>query len=446
MAFLFPVCNRIIIPKSIKQIDSFAFYGFPIDVRIEDGSDINICESDFPFIGLKNIEVPHRLKKLELSDILGHIDSIKIPSDSALEELVVKCNVDTITLPSGKELESSNEKRILGIRLHNKKAAIFYIDKENLFFYEIIDANSSEKLSSGNYYYSSMDVLDKPILEFNSIFDIDYDILHDDDFLIFKTDYNAYNEFFMNYGAREGAIYTLDEAKKIKDILIEIINKVNIPPENIKDREKIIYAQIVQNLSSYLQYDFEGSDLIDANKGIYYLSDDELAPIIDSSQNMKGLLLGKTVCKGMSTIINSLATYFGIKSRTVCNDEHSWNVVTLDGIDYEDDFTWYINNLKAGKIQQITTFLNGSIDNRRTFEALQHHGLSENLTLGKGVTNSQKLNLLGSDWSKVQNWEEVDINKSTMLNTIMNQLYDLYRTTIINFKNIGLGGTDGTYR
>lgn len=446
MAFCFPISNRIIIPRNIKQIDCFAFHGFPIDVSIEDGSDIDICESDVPFIGLKTIKVPHRLKKLKLTYLLGHVDSIKIPSDSALENLKVTCDVDTITLASGRKLESSNEKKFTEIRLHNKKTVLIYEGKEKSYFYEVINEISGEKLSEGNYYNSSYDVFNKPIFEFNSIFDIDYDILNDDDFLIFKTDYNAYNEFYMNYGTREGAIYTLEEAKKIKDILMEIISKINIPPEHINDREKIIYAQIVQNLSSYLEYDFKGSDLIDKDKGIYYLSDADLNNTIDSTQNMKGLLHGKTVCKGMSTIVNSLATYFGINSRTVSNDEHSWNVVTLDGVDYEDDFTWYIDSLKAGTIPQITTFLNGSIDNNRSFEALPYHDLSENLTLGNGITNYQKLNLLGTDWSKVQDWERVNINKSNMLKYFMQQLYDLYKATILKKNNIDLGGNDGIYR
>ena len=440
-AFVFPISNKIIIPRNIKQIDNFAFYGFPIDVCIEDGSDINICESDFPFRGLRNIVVPHKLKKISLKNT-GHIDSIKIPSDSELEELQVSCDVDTIILPSNKELLSSDEKRILGIRLHNKKAAVFYKNAGDFYSYEIIDINSGEKLSDGNYYYASTNVLSRPVLEFNSIFDIDYDILHENDFLIFKTDYNVYNEFLMPYGTREGAIYTVEEVKTIKDILNEIINKVNIPPEHIKDREKIIYAQIVQYLSLYLEYDFEASDLIDENDEIYYFSDSELAPKIDCTQNMKGLLSGKTICKGMSTIINSLTSYFGINSRTVSNDEHSWNVLTLDGVDYEDDFTWYINDLKAGKIPQIITFLNGSIDNRRSFEVLPYHSLNEKLTLGKGITNTQKLNLLGTDWSKVHNWEEVDINKVTILVNYMDQLRDFFKAIIMTIK-FRFGGNSG---
>lgn len=436
--YYFPICNKLIIPRNIKQIDAWALLGLPMDVRIESGSDIEICESDWIFMGKKNIEVPPRLKKLRLTDILEHVDSIKIPSDSVLEDLQVTCKADRIILPSGLKLELSEEKRPFALRLHNKKATFLYKGK----FYEIINANSGKKLLEGNYYNSTTDLLDRPILEFNSIFDIDYDAVKDDDFLIFKTDYNTINEFFMQYGTREGPIYTLEEVKKIKDILMDIISKVNIPPEHIQDREKIIYAQIVQNLSSYLEYDFESLDLIDANEEIYYLEDEELTQINDKIQNMKGILNKKTCCKGMSTIINTLAIYFGMNSRTIYNADHAWNVVTLDGTDYEDDFTWYIYNLKDGTISQITTFLNGSINNRRTFEDLPYHSISEKLSLGKGITDSQKLNLLGTDWSKIQDWEKVNINKSNILSNFMQQLRDLYNKTIISKNNINLGGHD----
>ncbi len=83
-------------------------------------------------------------------------------------------------------------------------------------------------------------------------------------------------------------------------------------------------------LSNIMQYDFEGAKLINENKEIYYIDEER----IDKTQNLKGLIEGKNVCKGNSTMINALAQYFGISSKSISSKEHAWNLVVLDGKTY----------------------------------------------------------------------------------------------------------------
>ena len=276
----------------------------------------------------------------------------------------------------------------------------------------------------GNVFMSQDNKFKFPVLEFDNIFDIDFDMIENDDYISLKTDYNSQKDFWRQYGTQKGAIYNKEEAILIKNKLEEIISLINPPPKGVKDREKIIYAQIVQQLSKIMQYDFEGAKLIEENKEIYI--DEENEERMDRTQNLKGLIDvdGKTVCKGNSTIINALAQYFGISSKSISNDKHAWNLVVLDGKTYEDDFTWYLDELKAGTLPSIQNFLSGNIGEKRMFDTLPAHNIDEPLNLDQGISRTETINLLATDWSTIQNWQDVDIRKSNTLDTFMNQLDD----------------------
>jgi len=289
---------------------------------------------------------------------------------------------------------------------------------------------------AGKVYVSQSNMFKFPVFEFDSIFDIDFDMIENDDYIFLKTDYNSQRDFWRHYGTQKGAIYSKEEAVLIKKKLEEIISQINPPPEGVKDREKIIYAQIVQQLASIMQYDFEGAKLIDEKKEIYYSMsiDKESEEKIDKTQNLKGLILGKNVCKGNSTIINALAQYFGISSKSISNEEHAWNLVILDGKTYEDDFTWYLEQLKTGTIPNIKCFLSGISGERRMFDTLPYHNTDETLNLSQGVSKTEKINLLATDWPTIQNWQEIDIRKSNVLDTFMNQLEDFGEKMKITLK------------
>lgn len=288
---------------------------------------------------------------------------------------------------------------------------------------------------AGNIFSSKSSSFESPVFEFDSIFDIDFDMIEDDDYISLKTDYSYMTNFWEQYGTRKGAIYSKEEAVLIKEKLEEIIAQINPPPKGVKDREKIIYAQIVQQLSKRMQYDFEGYKLIDETKGIYYVTPSNTERI-DITQNLKGLIDvdSKTVCKGNSTIINALAQYFGISSKSIFNDEHAWNLVVLDGKTYEDDFTWYLDQLKSGTLSSIQNFLSGMVGKKRMFDTLLFHNIDEPLNLDQGISTTERINLLATDWSNIQNWQDVDIRKTNALNTFMNQLDDFAKKIEITLK------------
>ncbi len=316
-AFCTEIANTIILPKNIKKIEEFAFNGFPISVQLSDDSSLEVCDNDFVFSGQSNINIPQNLKRLELSDIIEHLDSITIPANSKLEDLQITNGTDKITLPNGQELSSTSEKSIRVLRLRENKAMILYLNGQDLH-YEILDIDTKSHSITGKAFSSQSNMFKSPVLEFDSIFDIDFEMIEDDDYICLKTDFNSQKNFWKNYGTQKGAIYNKAEAILIKSKLEEIISQISPPPKGIKDREKIIYSQIVQQLSRIMQYDFEGSKLIDEQRDIHYI-DKEDEERIDKTQNLKGLLdvNAKSVCKGNSTTINALAQYFGISSKSI---------------------------------------------------------------------------------------------------------------------------------
>lgn len=436
-AFCTEIANTIILPKNIKRIEEFAFFGFPISVQLSDDSSLEVCDNDFVFLGQSDVNVPQNLKRLELSDMIEHLDSITIPANSKLEDLQITNGTDKITLPNGQELSSTSEKSIRVLRLRENKAMILYLNGQDLH-YEILDIDTKSHSITGKAFLSQSDMFKSPVLEFDSIFDIDFEMIEDDDYICLKTDFNSQKNFWKNYGTQKGAIYNKAETVLIKSKLEEIISQINPPPEGIKDREKIIYSQIVQQLSRIMQYDFEGAKLIDEQKDIHYISiDEEDEERIDKTQNLKGLLdvNAKSVCKGNSTIINALAQYFGISSKSIWNDTHAWNLVVLDGQTYEDDFTWYLDQLKSGTLPTIQNFLCGNIGGKRMFDTLPHHNIDEPLDLDQGISTTEKINLLSTDWSTIQDWQEVDIRKTNSLDNFVNQLHDFAKNTRITLRN-----------
>ena len=167
-------------------------------------------------------------------------------------------------------------------------------------------------------------------------------------------------------------------------------------------------------------YDHETAKLIDESGYKIDYSDKENEQIY-KTQNLKGLLEGKSVCKGHTTEINALAKYFGIKAKTLSNSTH---LVTLDLETREDDLTCYFETYKAGILPLIDSFLTGSVNGLRFFDLIEHHELSERIALSPAISTTQKINLLGTNWSQVTDWNSVDINKTNCLDTFMNQLHD----------------------
>ena len=434
------------IPKSVKTIGDCAFYGAPYSVHLEDDSTIEICESDFFFLNTKNVTVPPKLKKLYLSGLVEPLDTLTIPAESKLESIVIESGTNKVILQNGTELVAEDDESIRSVRLLENKIMVIFNKNEN-YYYKIMDLETQKTLKSGQVYNSAKSIFEQPVIEFDSVSDIDFDFITDKDYICLQTDYTGDKEeykgdYWKIYGTAEGSIYGKEEAKTIKAKVEEIASHINVPPEGVKDREKIIYAQIVQELAKITQYDYEGAELIiGCNEEIYYYDEGETAIRIDETQNLKGLAKGTSVCGGYAAIINALTKYFGLSSQILVGKPdskeiaHAWNLVTLDGETYEDDFTWYFDDLKAGNVPRIKTFLNGKMGNIRAMSSLNYHQLDKDIPVSKGISRTEKINLLATDWSNVQDWENVDIHKTNGLDSFVNQMEDFFQMAIVNLKD-----------
>lgn len=148
------IVNTIVLPKNIKRIEEYAFYGLPYSVCLDDYSSIEVCDSDFIFHGKRKVNVPPNLKKLELSGLIERLESITIPADSKLEDMQITYGVDKVILPNSQELLSTNEKLICALRLRENKIMVLYYKGEGLY-YEIMNIKDQTILYSRNCSFIS---------------------------------------------------------------------------------------------------------------------------------------------------------------------------------------------------------------------------------------------------------------------------------------------------
>ena len=420
------ISNEIIIPDSVEIMGQLAFYSAIYNIRFGKNSrlkDIGLsnCMS-FP----NKMIIPSKIKTITIGEFNG-IKELIISEESEIENVQIDRDGVYIILPSGIILKSSEEKHLKRIAKCGNNWKIFY-KKGDDYLFEIIDGSISNELvlESGSLlkvWNPDGCQFEDGIYLYKSIFDLDTDNILDDEKVMLETDYlsTAENNLVDNGGRNVGYMYSKQEVIEIKNVLNEIIKKVNIPPENVKDREKIIYAQIVQNLFEYLKYDYETLNLIEEKEFDYDKSTQE---IVHSSQNMKGILKGNTVCKGFSTVINSLTYYFGIHSKSITNEDHAWNYIILDGKKYEDDFTWYRDSLAVSNIMGIDTFLGGkNLEGKRKFSGLRYHNIGDDIELDESISSVQQLNLLATDWTKVKDWSNIDLNSSSISNKMVDNLF-----------------------
>lgn len=118
--------------------------------------------------------------------MIEHLDSITIPANSKLEDLQITNGTDKITLPNGQELSSTSEKSIRVLRLRENKAMILYLNGQDLH-YEILDIDTKSHSITGKAFLSQSDMFKSPVLEFDSIFDIDFEMIEDDDYICLKN-------------------------------------------------------------------------------------------------------------------------------------------------------------------------------------------------------------------------------------------------------------------
>lgn len=270
---------------------------------------------------------------------------------------------------------------------------------------------------------------EKIVFELKNILDDQFDIemLNDGDFVCFRTEGKKAQTLSSNFST--GEVYTKEEIKEIREYIQRIVSQINVPPRYVKDREKIIYAQIAQVLSKIMDFDNEGDRVIDESRELnYYTLPLDIVQTINETQNLKGLVKGKSICGGMSILMVILPLYFGINSKKIAGKpeedgkSHAWNLVTLDGDTFEDDFTCYFENLKSGLIPQIVTFLLGKDESGRKMGKLSYHKTDVDMQLSEDISKTEMINLLGTDWSQVKDWSKVNIHRPNSLATFSEQL------------------------
>ena len=96
----------------------------------------------------------------------------------------------------------------------------------------------------------------------------------------------------------------------------------------------------------------------------------------------------------------------------------------MDGKKYEDDFTWYRDSLAVSNIMGIDTFLGGkNLEGKRKFSGLRYHDIGDDIELDESISSVQQLNLLTTDWTKVKDWSNIDLNSSSISNKMVDNLF-----------------------
>lgn len=380
----------------------------------------------------KQYSVPRNVNEVNFEEI-DNIETLIITKDAMLQSFDSSAfsTLKTIQLSNG-EINASENENIATFFVKENKYIVITRNQENEYLYSFINKDNLLTVQQGKILAGNPYVVKSPIYQYDYIEDIDINHI-DDDMLLYigvvgpeetqkkigmnRTEslmfYDDCNEIY------KGKVYTKSEVVQIKQVLDEIVSKINVPPQGIKDREKIIYAQLVQALHKYLNYDNDAYELIEKYKtnGEHSLKKDEVE-MMDSSQNLKGLLGDKTVCAGFATIIGALCHRFDINCEVVANNDHAWNYVKLDGKNYEDDFTWYRHNLQVSDIAGIDMFLKGRNKNgERTFDGVKYHQVEsdEELSeLSEDISEDEMFNLLTTDWYDIENWKEIDISKPSL--------------------------------
>ena len=405
------IINKVTLPDSLKKLGNYAFYGYPVRINLSEKSELETCKNNVIYYGEEEIVLPKKLQRLDIQN--ETIKKITIPKDSCVKILCISGNMKEIELSDGYKIVVDENESIYQFENTEKRYNIITINSEN----GDIDYISFDKETKEKKFNKKIINEDKvgelAVIQYESIWDVNIEELKElkSETMVYLQRDNTIREYdcFSQNGIRKSAIYKLDEIQQIREILKEILSEINILPQNVKDREKIIYSQIIQSLTGYMKYDYETSDIIEHEQDYVNENNEEK---VDKSQNLKGLLEKKTVCKGFSTIIQALAEYYGLKCEVIRNDTHAWNYIELDGEKYEDDFTWYQDDLNTSNIIGINTFLKGKDKNdKREFSRLEHHQIENEIILSPSISKEERFNLLTTDWKSIEDWDNINLNK-----------------------------------
>lgn len=123
--------------------------------------------------------------------------------------------------------------------------------------------------------------------------------------------------------------------------LDKLTRKINMSVmDDIANREKKMFLILCNRIAENVSYDMASEKKY--NKNTKWHSG-------DATNELVGLIAGKCVCRGYAGIVKDACEILKIKSIVVCgNDDrsgHAWNQVMLDGVWYNVDLTWDIENI-----------------------------------------------------------------------------------------------------
>ena len=158
-------------------------------------------------------------------------------------------------------------------------------------------------------------------------------------------------------GIKDNAPYTVQEYLLCQERIDELIKNVIVPPEGTKNREKIIWGQVVKILADNIKYNQQyARDYSLLNNQIKEMQEkyskeelqnnDEYHSLQEKQKNMVdsknynmvgGLLYGECTCSGFTEIVRNVFSRFGIEVanakgiRENVSIGHAWNQIKLDG-------------------------------------------------------------------------------------------------------------------
>ncbi len=126
----------------------------------------------------------------------------------------------------------------------------------------------------------------------------------------------------------------IDQVIKINDRLDDIVQQLGIvDSETDKDKFNKILIYILDNL----EYDEEISLAVNNNQD----NVEELASKFYSGGRLYGALeMDSAICGNYAALFTALASRVGLNSYYLCNSDHAWNLIEIDGYDYYTDVTW----------------------------------------------------------------------------------------------------------
>lgn len=436
--------EQIDLPNNLEKIDVMAFFNCSQLQQVRGGVNVSSIEvGAFQGTSLTAFEIPNQIKSIQanvfgqnaslssitLNENLDFLSERAFHLSDNLQEVSIdgtqrinygafinKSSIRKIKA-DGQEFVLSDNEKLFSLQKSGSKMVIVVQDEKGKFSSQRInlEKGTSDVVKANAYLTDD----GKTCHAINSLANVSIATLE-------NLKKSGHNQIYIYGGDNEIKpiehenglnfnLYSIDDLIQIKSRIQELKKQIKLPPEQDKHRQKKIYAQIIRVLSENIEYDYWGAG---TNKDKYerltgksydeYIKenagrDKNITDLED--RNLVGLIRGMAVCQGNAEIIRNIASGFGIQSicvRGKNNDGagHIWNQVKLDGIWYDDDFTYYQTTLARGNFDKCGAFLMGQVKGISITEYNKYKAYTKVNTVGKNLTQGDREFLL--NYGRVQ--------------------------------------------